>query len=120
MDMTEKELKRLYFENILWVLFAGLAFLNIYGDYDEISFLKNHDVNTKKEANKIFEITLTLTFFIYVYFFTRNYNQLKKASMEQKRLYTIKLAGSTFLIIGIICLIYFQKKQSSFIGSPAL
>ena len=44
MDMTEKELKRLYFENILWVLFAGLAFLNIYGDYDEISFLKNHDV----------------------------------------------------------------------------
>ncbi len=120
MDIIDKELRRLYFENILWVIFACLAFLNIYGDYDEITFLKSNNDSKKREANKIFEITLTITFFIYFYFFTRNYNQLKRASIEQKRLYTIKLFGSIFLIIGVICLIYFQKKQSSFIGSPAL
>ena len=38
---------------------------------------------------------------------------------EAKQLLTIKLVGSIFLVIGILCLIYFQLKDPKFIGIPA-
>lgn len=114
------ELKRLKFEDFIWLVFGILCFINIRGDYDERLYIKNKDQKVKKEANLIFETTLTITFLIYLYFFTRNYYALKKASVKEKRLYEIKLTGSLFLIIGIICLLYFQKNQKEFEGSPAL
>ena len=39
----EKEIKRLNFEDLLWLIFALLSFLNIYGDYNDIEYLKSHD-----------------------------------------------------------------------------
>lgn len=42
------------------------------------------------------------------------------ASDSQKKIYLIKLLGSSFLIAGNICLWYFQNKESSFVGSPAI
>lgn len=114
------ELKRLKFEDFIWLVFGILCFINIKGDYDERLYIKNKDQKVKKGANLIFETTLTITFLIYLYFFARNYYALKKASAKEKRLYEIKLTGSLFLIIGIICLLYFQKNQKDFEGSPAL
>ena len=41
MDSNEiSELKRLHFENVIWIVFAGLCILNILGDNDEILFSK--------------------------------------------------------------------------------
>lgn len=115
-----KEIKRLNFEDMLWFIFAILSILNIYGDYDDKAYLKTHQQKYKMEANKVFTITLIFTLLIYIYFFLRNYKNYEQATIEEKRLYTIKLLGSSFLIAGIICLLYFQIKQNSFIGSPAL
>lgn len=121
MDSNEiSELKRLHFENVIWIVFAGLCILNILGDNDEIFYIERKDVSYKNEANTIFELTLTMTFFIYLYFFNRNFKQFNKASSDKKSLYEVKVLGSIFLISGIICLIYFQKKQKNFTGSPAL
>lgn len=121
MDSNEiSELKRLHFENVIWIVFAGLCVLNILGDNDEIFYIERNDVSYKNEANTIFELTLTMIFFIYLYFFNRNFKQLNKASSDKKALYEVKVLGSIFLISGIICLIYFQKKQKNFAGSPAL
>ena len=50
----------------------------------------------------------------------RNYNSINSVSNDMKEIYEIKFLGSLFLIIGILCLIYFQEKQTSFVGSPAL
>ena len=44
----------------------------------------------------------------------------EKSSEKEKSLYTIKLLGSSLLIGGIVCLIYFQVNQENFIGSPGL
>ena len=41
-------------------------------------------------------------------------------SDSRKKLYLIKLLGSSFLIAGTICLWYFQNKESLFVGSPAI
>lgn len=114
------EIKRLNFEDLLWIAFIFLSIMNIYGDYNEKEYLKTNSKNYKNQANNIFEFTLIVTFFIYIYFLIRNYNALEKATEEQKNLYTIKLLGSSLLIAGVLCLLYFQRKQRDFTGSPAI
>lgn len=116
---TESEIKRLNFEDFLWIIFIAIALLNIFGDYNEKEYLKSNDKYYKNKANSIFEIALFTTFLIYIYFNIRNYNSYKKAPSAQKGIYQIKLFGSTLLIVGVLCLIYFQHEQTSFIGSPA-
>lgn len=118
--MNNEEINRLEFENILWLIFAIVCLLNIFGDYEEEMYIKSNDYKYKNNANKVFELTLSVTFLIYVYFAIRNYNALNKASDEMKGLYEIKLLGSIFLIAGVVCLLYFQFNQKNFIGSPAL
>lgn len=113
------EIRRLDFENFLWETFIILSLLNIYGDNDDKKYLQSKDNKYKEKSNKIFTFTLIVTFFIYVYFFLRNYNSYEKATESQKNLYLIKLLGSAFLIAGVLCLLYFQTRQTSFIGSPA-
>lgn len=79
MDSNEiSELKRLHFENVIWIVFAGLCILNILGDNDEIFYIERNDVSYKNEANTIFELTLTMTFFIYLYFLIVILNSLIK------------------------------------------
>lgn len=117
---TLNELKRIKFENFLWFVFAALCIINIYGDYNDEEYLKTHNNAFKTRSNYIFEFTLIVTFLIYVYFFLRNYKAYNKATVEDKQLYSIKLLGSCFLLAGVLCLIYFQTKQTSFVGSPAL
>lgn len=120
MNNVKNEINRLNFEDIIWIVFAVLCLINISGDYNEKEYLKSNNNRYKNAANKIFEFTLFMTLLIYIYFLIRNYKAYKNTTEEQKELYTIKLFGSIFLIVGIICLIYFQSKQTNFNDSPAL
>lgn len=116
----EEDLKRLNFENQLWLIFSLLCLLNISGDNEEIDYLKTNNINSKNKSDQIFKFTLIVTLLIYIYFFNRNVKFYNKAHNNQKQLYKIKVFGSLFLIIGIILLIYFQNNQNNFPGSPAL
>lgn len=119
MDIFNNDFERLTFEDFIWILFIGLALLNIVGDNLLKEFIRNNKQSDENNANNIFLFVLVVTFFIYLYFFIRNFNALEKASEEDKKLFFIKLLGSAFLIAGVICLIYFQFKQVDFIGTPA-
>ncbi|MCH5166519.1 MAG: hypothetical protein J1F35_01375 [Erysipelotrichales bacterium] len=119
-DELFSELKRLKFEDFICVVVIILSIININGDYCEKEYILTKDNIYKSKANKIFEFTLIVTFFIYIYFIARNYYFYKKTTPENKKLYLIKLFGSSLLLAGIICLIYFQVNQTSFIGEPAL
>lgn len=119
-EKITSKINRLKFEDFLWVVFAILCLINVYGDYNDKEYLKTHNNTFRKNSNKIFEFTLIVTFLIYIYFFIRNYKAYVKATEEEKRLYVIKVLGSAFLIAGVLCLLYFQDSQSSFIGSPAI
>lgn len=115
-----EEIARLNFEDIIWIVFIILSAMNISGDTNEKEFLKTNNSNFKNNANKIFTFTLIGSLFIYIYFFARNYKAFQKASEREKNLFLIKLLGSSFLIAGVLLLIYFQVNQSSFIGTPAI
>lgn len=115
-----QELARLKFEDFLCVVIIILSIINMNGDYNEREYLLENNVKYKEKANNEFELTITISFFIYIYFVARNYKAYKKASSEQKNLYLIKLFGSSLFVAGAIFLLYFQTKQKSFIGTPAL
>lgn len=120
MDSKKKEIMRLNFEDLLLILFIIVCILNIFGNQNEKSYVMTEDNMYKDKANKIFEFTIIITLIIYLYFFRRNYGAYKLVSEDKKDLYQIKVFGSLLLIIATICLFYFQKKQSSFIGLPSV
>lgn len=117
---TIKDIKRLNFEDLIWIIFIIISILNIIGNENEKNYLKTSNNSFKKSANKIFEFTITATFFIYTYFFIRNFKSYKESSSNEKRIFSIKLLGTSFLIAGIICLLYFQENENTFFGSPAI
>lgn len=107
----------LEFEKFLLLLFAALCFINIVGTSDTEKYLETKDSKYINKANNIFIFTLSITFLIYVYFFIRNYKAYESSNTNQRDIYRIKLLGSSFLIAGILCLLYFQNKQVDFIGT---
>lgn len=113
------EIDRLQYENILWIIFIVIAVLNIIGDYEEQQLLITNNQLFGKKANKIFTITIIVTLAIYFYFIKRNATAFKEAKLCDKENYFIKLLGSSFLIAGAICLLYFQSKNNNFMGSPS-
>ena len=73
-----------------------LSLLNIYGDLDDEKFLKTNHTFYKVESNYIFNFTLTVTLFIYLYFFIRNYKKYEAIDDSQKDIYLVKVLGSAF------------------------
>jgi uncharacterized membrane protein len=119
-DSEASQINRLNFEDILIIIFIILGLINLYANNENKEYIKTKEKKHHTTANEAFLLTLTVTFFIYIYFFVRNYNDYKKIEESKKGLFLIKVLGSSFLIAGIICLIYFQQKQTSFVDSPAL
>lgn len=117
---NQEEINRLNFENNIWILFSCLCLINIAGDNNLKDYLRTNNINKKNISDNLFLFTLSVTLLIYIYFLNRNIKAYKKASEVNKELYKVKVFGSLFLIIGILLLIYFQKEQTSFNGSPAL
>ena len=120
MNNKYEELKRLDFEFYIWLVIALLAFFNIFADNLQKKFLKTNNKLYESKANKIYLFVLGVSLIIYIYFFVRNYNSYKVASSEDKSLIIVKLIGSSLIIAGALCLIYFQYKNTDFIGTPAI
>ncbi len=116
----EKELKRLNFEDYIWIVVAILAFFNIIGDNFQKDFLKTNNNKYENNANGVYLFALGVSFLIYLYFLYRNYKFYKDCNTEEKTLLLIKLIGSSLILAGVACLIYFQLKDSDFIGTPAI
>lgn len=114
------EFIRLNFEDFLIVIFIILSILNIVGNYYERMYLKYKSNIYKINSNKIFDFTISITTLIYLYFVIRNYNSYKNIESSKKQLYSVKLFGSILIIVGSVCILYFQMKQDSFVGAPII
>lgn len=116
MNEKKKMIKRLSFENLIWVSFIVISLLDIYGDELLKKNLKYNDKEASKKANKLFLGITLFSILIYVYFFIRNYNDYKK---YKNKSYEVRLIGSTFFLLGTFCLLYFQATSSNEIDSPS-
>lgn len=100
-----KAIRRLNFENIIWFIFIIIATLDIYGDELIKKDLIYNDKISKNKAHKLFLTITIISMLLYLYFLKRNYNDYKKYNNKS---YQIRFMGSTFILIGTICFIYFQ------------
>ena len=119
-NILSDDLKRLNFEDYVWIVFIFLCFLNICGNQLEKIFLRTNNSSFRRKSNNFYILALVIVFFIYSYFITRNLYQFHKANHQDKALYSIKVLGSILVLIGIVLLLYFQKNERTFVGSPGI
>ena len=100
-------------EDIVFIILIGSLVINIVGN----NYRRN---NNYYVANKYYLSSLIITIIIYFYFLNRNYKAYKECSNENKRLFEIKLLGTSFLIAGALCLIYFQINDPTSNLTPAI
>ena len=114
------EIERLNFEDILWIIFAGLSILNIVSNNYQKNYVRSKNEYYEDRANNIAIFVLSVLFFVYLYFFLRNFNMLNnkdKVNMDDK----IKVFGSFLFVIGVLCLLYFQvNSDDNFIDDALL
>ncbi len=101
----EETIERLNFENLIWVTFIVVSALDIYGDELIKRGILRHDKSSQEKAENLFLFVSLISILIYVYFLYRNYTDYKKYCND---LYWIRLAASTFILLGSIMLLYFQ------------
>lgn len=120
MNILDDDLKRLNFEDIVFVILIVITIMNIYANQLQKKYIKDKDISSQIEANKIYLFVLVVGLILYFYFLYRNYHSYKNASDEDKELFIYKVLGSSFIVAGTICLIYFQVNDPNFIGSPSI
>ncbi|MGN1295902.1 MAG: hypothetical protein ACI4U5_05785 [Bacilli bacterium] len=119
-NIFNDDIKRLNFEDYIWIIFVFLCFLNIYGNQLEKIYLRTNKAYYRNKSNSAYILALVIVFIIYGYFIIRNYSQFKKASQKDKGLYLVKVLGSVIVLTGIVLLIYFQENEVNFVGSPGI
>ena len=65
MDNIEKEIKRLDFEDIIWMVFIILSILNIVGNDNQKKYMISNNQYYEDKANNISIFVLTILFIIY-------------------------------------------------------
>ena len=98
-NILNDDIRRLNFEDYVWIVFVFLCFLNIYGNQLEKIFLRTNNPYFQRKSNSYYIIALVIVFLIYSYFITRNLYQFHKASPQDKALYSIKVLGSILLTL---------------------
>lgn len=106
-------IKRLRFENYIWVIYLVIALGNIWADELIIKSIEEHENKYDKLAKIIFLISLIVTLIIYVYFLNRNYNDYINSNEKNKKTYEIRFLGSIFVFVGTFCFLYFIIKMPS-------
>ena len=116
MNEQESIVKRLNFENLIWVAFIIVAMTDIYGDEQLKKDIVKHEHQAREKANDAFLIAILVSILIYIYFLVRNYYDYKKYPTKS---YEVRLLGSIFLLAGSVCLLYFQITTTTKTDSPS-
>ena len=120
MNNREDEIRRLNFEDIIWIVFIILSILNIVGNDNQKKYVVSNKQYYEDRANNISIFVLTILFIIYLYFFYRNYNMYNDKD-NPSDVDRIKVIGSFLFIVGTVCLLYFQvNSDDNFIGEPEI
>ena len=113
MNKSEAVIKRLRFENYIWIVYLVIALGNIWADELIVKSIEEHEEKYDKLAKIIFLISLIVTLIIYIYFLNRNYNDYVNSNMKNKKTYEIRFLGSIFVFVGTFCFLYFIIKMPS-------
>lgn len=117
MNNKINEINRLNFEDILWIIFIGLSFLNIISNNFFKKYVVSGEQHYENTANNVSIFVLIILFFVYLYFFNRNLGMYNDKGIDATKEDFIKVFGSLLFVIGILYLLYFQiNSDDNFIG----
>ena len=98
-------IKRLNFENLIWITFIIISLIDIYGDELIKQSVILNDINSEKKAQNLFLGVSLISILVYIYFLYRNYSDYKTNCSKYNE---IRLIGSSLILVGTFCLLYFQ------------
>lgn len=107
---VDNEIKRLDFEDMLWVIFIFLSIMNIVSNGYQKEYVVSGNEYYEDRAGNISIFVLTVLLLIYLYFFIRNYKMYNSKS-GVTNVDLVKLLGSLLFILGTLCLLCFQIKS---------
>ena len=116
MNEQDELIKRLSFENFIWITFIIVSALDIYGDELIKKSVVNNDLKSKDKAENLFLFVALISILVYIYFFYRNYTDYKKYCTNY---YKIRLIGIILGLIGTLFLLYFQINNISIDDLPS-
>lgn len=105
MRNDDELIKRLNFENIIWLTFIVVSALDIYGDELIKKSVRENDTNSQRKSENLFLFVSLISILVYIYFLYRNYSDYKK---YENKLYGIRLLASCLILVGTLLLFYFQ------------
>lgn len=114
---VDSVVKRLRFEDFIWISFIVISILDIYGDSLIRRSLLREDKEANKKANHLFLGIVSFSILIYIYFFARNFNDYQKYKTKS---YEVRLVGSSLVLLGTFCLFYFQLTNTKEIDSTSV
>ncbi len=108
---NEELIKRLSFENFIWVIYLVIAISNIYGDELIKKSIIDRDSGASNKARNIFLIILIVTLLINIYFLIRNYSDL--ADDPENESLRVRFLGSCLLLLATLCFLYSQVETQN-------
>lgn len=102
---NEDLIRRLSFENYIWITFIIVSIIDIYGDELVKRSVNENDETLENKAQNLFLGVSLISILVYIYFFYRNYSDYKNSCSKCNK---IRLFGSSLILIGTFCLLYFQ------------
>ena len=113
-----KEIKSLELDQSLSGIFILLSVATIIGDQFVKKYYINKDKNAYITAKKIFISSLIVTLLIYIYFLKKSKDGYNEEILqgEESFPHLIRLIGSTLLVVGISCLLFFQITDDELTG----
>jgi len=112
------EINNLNIDQSLSGIFILLSIATIIGDEFVKKYYKCKDKCAYKTAKKIFISSLTVTLLIYIYFLSKSKREYYEKIINKEESFPnlIRLIGSTLLVVGISCLLYFQITDDELTG----
>ncbi len=114
---TQDIVNRLRFEDLIWISFIVISLLDIYGDSLIRKSILHGDKEANKKANHLFLGIVSFSVLIYIYFFARNYKDYQKYKTKN---YEVRLVGSSLILLGTFCLLYFQLNNTIEVDSTSV
>ena len=100
-----EKLKETAIEDIIWLVYLFIIGANLYSNYLERDYIKNHNLRSRDLFRQINKYVLIIAFFIYLYFVYQSYGSVRnlKENASDKKVFLTNLTLITavlFLIAG--------------------
>ena len=102
-----EKLKETAIEDIIWIIYLFIIGANLYANYLERDYIKNHNIQSRDLFRNINMYVLIIAFFIYLYFVYQSYESVKnlQENASDKKVFLTNLtliSAILFLIAGAL------------------